>query len=171
MHSTDPDRDAIFCEYVIRNEGKPDAHIIALIKAGIHDPAHSTAVTADNQMRRPEIQTALSVLRSMPKPEPTNDIPSREVLIAETDEIQRAAFNQSEFGHALTGVKIKAELSGHIKSGVNITTNNISITNMSDAELMKIAARAPIDAEFAEITDEPTGIATAALVDHTATGG
>lgn len=169
MHDTDAERDAIFVEQYIKREGRPDAHIVACINSQIRDNRYPMAVTAENQLNRPEIQAAISAIRRLGTSKPTenlSDRPTADTIIADTEDIYKEAFAAREFQHCLGAKRLQADVLGLNKTGININTTNISVLQMSDEKLLEIINRAPaVDADFVDVTP-PLGIASVVSTDR-----
>lgn len=126
--------EAIFCrEYL-----KTGDAMIACVRAGLVNSEYSLGVQAEAQLRRPEIQAALEVLRgSGVKRERV--VVTRDLIVEELQAAHEAAMKGGQVASAVSAKKLQAQLLGYLDTTVNIN-HTVSARDLPLAELRALVA-------------------------------
>lgn len=126
--------EAIFCrEYLKTGDAK-----IACVRAGLANSEYALGVQAEAQLRRPEIQAALEVLReSGVKRERV--VVTRDLIIEELQAAHEAAMRGGQVASAVSAKKLQAQLLGYLDTTVNVH-HTVSARDLPLAELRAMVA-------------------------------
>lgn len=148
----EPEKLAVFVQEYVRHEGQEDCAVIAVIRSQLRDPRYSPSLMAERVLAKPEIQAAIKAARSFYiKPEGVEV--TQATLLSDFEDIYQKSIDDRQYQSAIAAKRNQADLLGLNKNVVDV---NVTHTlTMSDAQLEKIASRAPIDAEFHEVSGLP----------------
>lgn len=121
--------DAIFCREYLRTG---DA-MIACVRAGMANSEYALGVQAEAQLRRPEIQAALGVLReSGVKRERV--VVTRDLIVEELQAAHETAMRGGQVASAVSAKKLQAQLLGYLDTTVNVN-HTVSARDLPLSEL------------------------------------
>lgn len=159
MNFLPEERESVFAREYVRLENKDDAAaVVAYRRAGFIDPAYPVAVAAERMLARPEIQRLIFETRSKFKPKLKAER-SRDSVLADIDAIFESALAAQDHSAAVNCKRLEAQIQGLLQENVTVT-HKVDVTNLTDEQLEKIAARAVqvIDGNVVDITPKPVGI-------------
>jgi hypothetical protein len=143
----DPNSDAIFAATYLKTGDAAEA----CQRAGLANFMQDIRVTAEEQLHRPEIQ---ALLKTMGELMPVGDVEiTREYVVTSLERIHKSATNDKQYQSAIAALKVLAQVNGYLDTTVNVN-HRLDLTNMTDAQLAKIAAGKAIEGEFKQITQE-----------------
>lgn len=126
--------DAIFCREYLRTG---DA-MIACVRSGLANSEYALGVQAQAQLRRPEIQAAIAVLRdSGVKRERV--VVTRDLIVEELQAAHEAAMRGGQVASAVSAKKLQAQLLGYLDTTVNVN-HTVSARDLPLAELRALVS-------------------------------
>lgn len=158
--------DAIFVkEYLKSGNAK-----VACVRAGLARSDYPLDVVAEHHLSRPEIKSAIEVLRSEFEQRRTVDeLPTRELQLEKLEAVYRGALEDGVYGAATSAIKLQNELLGYADKTVTynfkVSAQELDLATLRAMVSEKMHERLPapsreieaLDAEFSDVEEGEDG--------------
>lgn len=153
-----PEQVALFVECYVRT----DDALKAAQQARLLNPMYTVETIVARLLERTDVQTAVAVLKKSKKDRVSVEV-TRESLEAAAQNLHDTSMAAGDNKTALACLRFQAELRKLLGQDLTIHHKH-SVTEMSDAELEKIARGKAIDVAFEDVTPKPAKQGIAQLV-------
>ena len=126
--------------------------LIAATRAGIQTADSSIIITAQRYLNRPEIRAAIDVVQQLDRGAANVKV-TRESIVESCQAVFENAQRDRQYGSAIAALKLQSSLMGLLEQKIKIS-HSYKVSDMSDAELQRIASGAIIDGQFTDITGD-----------------